>query len=143
MNAAYRPQEHAAALADWTALLLHQSREIAALRGDVARLVAALPNEPRSGTDAALLDALVQAAFKAMSTTCWSCGELVSRTLGDDVAALELSAALQAVCRLTPGSVGIYLATSIPGPSYISRGGLEIRRSGRDAGVWLWTIARV
>jgi hypothetical protein len=143
MNAAYRPQEHAAALADWTTLLLHQTREIAALRGDVARLVAALPNEPGNGADAALLDALINAAFEAMGTSSWSCGELFGRTLGADAAAFDLSTAMTAVCRLSPGSLGIYLSTRIPGPAYVTRDGLEIRRSGRDAGVWLWTIARV
>lgn len=142
MNAAYRPQEHAAALTDWTALLLHQAREIAALRGDVTRLL----NRQTKGVEPAIdpaLDDLVRAAFAAMGLTTWITAELVARTLQNDHAALQLAQAIAATGKDSPRALGKYLAARATGAGYLTAEGLEIRRSGVCGNVVAWTIAQV
>ncbi len=142
MNAAYRPQEHAAALTDWTALLVHQSREIAALRGDVARLLHAQTKRHEQPADPALND-LVQAAFNAMGSSTWITPELVARTLRPDCAAMQLHQAIAATGKRSPQALGKYLAARATGTGYMSPEGLEIRRSGVCGNVVAWTIAKV
>jgi len=142
MNTTYSPQKHAAALADWTALLLNQSQAIAALRGDVARLVHALAAPTDQAQDAAF-DPLVQAAFNAMGTRVWIAVELLGYRLGQSVEALDLTRAIEATGKTTPRSLGKYLAANIPRPAYLTSTGLEIRRCGNDGNSLAWTIARV
>ncbi len=140
MSGAYSPQKHAAALEDWSELLQHQAREIAALHAKVDRLLHATA---KARADDAQLDALVHACHAAMGIKTWSCGELIGRTLGSDPAALALSSAIGAVCKLTPGSLGIYLTTNIKGQSYVTSAGCIIERVGREGNAWLWTVQGV
>lgn len=142
MRSTYSPQKHAEALEDWRELLQQLAREIASLHSKIDRLLYAMPKE-RDGSEDAPLDALVQAAFAAMGIKTWSCGELIGRTLGSDPAALALSSAIGAACKLTAGSLGIYLNSKISGTSYVTRSGYEIQRIGRDGNVWSWTVKGV
>lgn len=149
MSATYSPQRHAAALADWTELLLHQSRavaalsgDVAALRGDLARLVRAVAVPVDQLPDAAL-DQLVNAAFNAKGTATWITTELIICGLSQTIEAIELTQAIQATGKTNPRSLGKYLAGAVPGPSYLTGAGLEIRRCGTDGNSLVWTIARV
>lgn len=139
---AYRPQDHAAALTHWTELLVHQSRQIAELRGDVARLLhgqaKSLDNDADPG-----FDGLVSAAFEALRSTTWVTAELFAYTLRDTSLAMRLAQAVSTVGKTSPRALGKYLAARVSGESYITSDGLEIRRSGVTGGVLAWTIVQV
>lgn len=138
----YRPQEHAAALADWTQLVQHQVREIAALHGKVDRLLTAVAAAKCEAVHPAF-DRLVAAAFDEMGTSVWSCSDLLGRTLRTTPAALALLQAIEASGKNKSKSLGTYLCTNVPGPAHVTVDGLEIRRCGLDAKAWTWTIAGV
>jgi hypothetical protein len=144
MNAPYRPQDHAVALAEQIGVLAYLQSELAALRGDVARLVRALPSEQLAGADDAAFTDLVRAIFGAMGTATWICSDLMTRTIDRDDPALQLLAAMAATGRAgTPRSLGRYLATNVPGDARVTADGLEIRRSGFDGNTLAWTVAEV
>ncbi|MDO9235701.1 MAG: hypothetical protein Q7U28_06660 [Aquabacterium sp.] len=142
MNPAYRLQKHADAVADTNALLQQVLRELATVRGDVSRLVDALPRGTSSETEGAL-DDLVQAAFTAMGDITWVTAELMARTLLSDAAAHDLERAIVATGKSTTRSLGKYLSTRIPGAAYLTCTGLEIRRITPDGNSNAWTISRV
>lgn len=142
MNPTYRLQKHADAVADTNALLQQVLREVAAVRGDVSRLLDALPRGTSSETDGAL-DDLVQAAFTAMGDITWITAELMARTLLSDDAAHNLDRAVRATGKKTCRALGKYLSNRIPGAAYRTCTGLEIRRITPDGNSKAWTISRV
>lgn len=144
MNSRYRPQEHAAALADQAGVLEYLQRELAALRGDVALLVRALPDDRATSAGAAAFDDLVLAVYGAMASATWTCADLLARTIDRDTPAVDLMGAMIATgCRTSPKSLGRYLATNVPGDARVTVGGLEIRRSGMDGNTLAWFVAEV
>ena len=144
MNAPYRPQDHAVAVAAQVGVLAHIQTELAALRGDVARLVRALPSERAAGTDEAAFNDLVRAIFGAMKSTTWICSALMTRAIDRDGPALDLLATMTATGRAgTTRSLGRYLAINVPGDSRVTADGLEIRRSGIDGNTLAWHVAEV
>ena len=141
MSAAYSPQKHAASVEANTELLRHAVRELAALRGDVARLVAALPTG--AGEPDRALDDLVQAAFAAKGDSVWTTAELLGRSLHSDVEGYELRRAIAATGKIrSSGSLGIYLAGRVPGVSYVTPAGLQLLSRGKDGNSRVWTIAK-
>jgi hypothetical protein len=142
MNATYRPQEHAAALTNWEALLMHQSQEIAALRGDVTRLLH-LSIKPPDALGDPLLNDLVRAAFKAMGSSTWIVPELLARTLRPDSAAMQLQQAITATGKGSTRELGKLLAGHARPGYYSTPDGLELRRSGFSGNLVAWTIAQV
>ena len=141
MTTAYSPQKHAQAVDANTELLRHAIKELAALRGDVTRLVHALPRGA-SEPDTAL-DDLVQAAFDAMGSCTWITAELAARTLRGDVAGHDLARAIAATGKASTRSLGRYLAARVPGAAYLTDSGLELRRITPDGNSLAWTIAKV
>ncbi len=138
---AYSPQRHALAVDESNELLRHAVRELAALRGDVARLVAALPASTAEPDGA--LDALILAAHGAMGSRTWITAELVGRSLHSDPAGAGLSKAIRATGRGdSTRALGKYLASRVPA-AYVSTEGLELRRVGTDGNVVAWSIAKV
>jgi hypothetical protein len=142
MREAYSPQKHAAALSDWTQLLRHQAREIAALHGKVDRLLHTVA-APQATSVHPAFDRLVAAAFEEMGTSVWCCSDLLGRTLRSTPTALALLQAIEATNKTKSKSLGIYLCTNVPGHAHVTVDGLEIRRCGLDAKAWTWTIAGV
>ncbi len=141
MSSAYSPQRHALAVDESNELLRRAVRELAALRGDVARLLATLPTGTAEPDGA--LDALILAAHGAMGSRTWITAELVGRSLHSDPAAAGLSKAIRATGRGdSTRSLGKYLATRVPA-AYVTDAGLELRRVGIDGNVIAWTIAKV
>ncbi|MDO8283882.1 MAG: hypothetical protein Q7T69_02635 [Rhodoferax sp.] len=138
----YRPQEHAAALADSMQLQLHLARELAALHGKVDRLLHATTRTAQGTSDTGL-DQLVQAAFDVVGSSTWSSADLVGKTLESTAASLALLQAIEASSKLNPRSLGKYLTRAIPNGAHTTTDGLEIRRSGLDGNVLVWTIAIV
>ena len=140
--AVYSPQKHAASVEAGNELLQHVAKELAALRGDVKRLVHALPRSTSGDPDHAL-DDLVQAAFAALGPRTWIAAELLAATLRTDVDGLNLAQAVQAAGKGSARALGKYLAARVPGASYVTDGGLELRRVGTDGNSLAWTIAKV
>ena len=137
----YSPQKHAQQLADWSELIKHLCREVAGLRGDVTRLLA-MQQANETKPDPAF-DDLIGAAWMAMGTRTWLAGELLGRSLHTDKAGLALLQATTACGKGTTRALGRLLAQRVPGDSYLTPSGLELRRVGQTANMWAWTIAAV
>jgi len=125
--------------------LEHQRRELAALRGDVARLLAGQRAIQPDRPDEAL-DRLVDAAYSAMGGATWAIVDLMRRAIRDDKPAFDLLLAIGATGTRenSARSLGKYVAGHIgPGASYVtSSSGLEILR-GVDGRLVVWTIRKV
>jgi len=124
--------------------LEHQRRELAALRGDVARLLAGQRAIQPDRPDEAL-DRLVDAAHRAMRGATWTATDLLCRSIGPDPAARELLSAIYATSARQGNarSLGVYFARRIdPEKSYVTESGLEIRR-GSDGRLAVWTVSAV
>jgi hypothetical protein len=141
MTIHYKPQDHAAALADWTDLLRHQVRQTASVEGKLDRLLEYL--KPKAtGLDIGL-DGLIEAAFAAMRSDTWTVSDLLGRSLRNDVAGIALLQAVTGTGKANARALGRYLAALVPGAGYLTPDGLELHRSGQCGTVLLWTIAQV
>jgi len=138
----YSPQKHAAALADWTALLQQMNIEMSQLRGDVHRLLALHQSKPPAQDPA--LDDLIDAAFEAMGGTTWVTGELLGRALRVDAPGPALLQACAATGKATNArALGRYLAAQVPGAGHLTASGRELRRSGKCGTLLAWHIVEV
>lgn len=126
------------ALAEWTELIAYVAREMASLRGDVARLLALQQTKADAPDDA--LDQLVECAFQAMASLTWSTGELIGRSLHSDPAGLNLRQAIGRTGKSNPKALGRYLALQVPGAGHLTACGLELRRSGTSDNVLCWHV---
>jgi hypothetical protein len=125
-------------------LLLQHSRDLAAIKGDLARILAAVVR-PGQETGPLVLDTLTEAAWEAMGVRVWAVGELLARSLRDDSAGWHLDAAIRVTGKECPRSLGQYLARLVPpNAPHQTPGGLELRRCGTSSdGVVLWTVGRL
>ena len=137
----YSPQKHALAIADTNTILVLQTQQVAALHGKMDRILTMLAS--MAGDSDPDLDSLVEAAFDAMGNRTWIVGELLSRALGQDAAANELMRVITAGAKISPKSLGGYLAKKIPAHRYVTDSGLEISRGPKDAGAVTWSISKV
>ena len=139
----YRPQEHAATLADWKLLLLHQAREIAALHGKVDRLLQAMPQDRDPKADA-VFENLVSAIFEAMADRVWIVADLRQRANESDEAALTLAAALTAIGGdLSNKRLGNFITNRVNGQFRSIDAGLEIHRREPCRGKLAWSVVQV
>lgn len=139
---AYRPQQHAAAVADWTEVSQRLLREVAALRGDVALLV----NIHRKGQQAeAALDRLVETICNAMPVDqVWYTHEILARAVrADDSGQALVRAITEAGAKLKTKSLGIYLSRRVKSGRYVTESGYCLERSGSDSIGVLWCAKRV
>ncbi len=141
MNAPYRPQQHAAEVATGNELLHQALRALAAIQGDVARLVLALPRS--DGPTDCGFESLLQGIFEAVGTTTWIVSDLDRRMLRSDQAGAALLTAVHAIGKTGNRKLGIYLAAQAPGESRVAGNGFELRRSGLAEGVQAWTVHKV
>jgi hypothetical protein len=139
----YRPQDHAAALEEWTQIVSHQARASAVMHGKIDRILHAILKSPAVCVNAPGLDRLIQAAFVVMGSSTWSSSDLIGQTLKRNSENLELLQAIEASCSATARSLGKFLAGAIPGQHHITADGLEIRRNGVDSKVLVWSISEV
>ena len=136
----YRPQELAASLDHWTELLLHLNRQVAALAGKVDSLQYAKADTQENDPAFDRLAAAIHAAF---GSSTWTSSDVIGRTLGQSVDALDLLCSLEGIGKTTARTLGIYLSSRVPGPNRVTAEGLEVKRNGEDARTLCWSIARV
>ena len=139
----YRPQEHAAALADSMQLQRHLARELAALHGKMDRLLQAIPQDRDPKADA-IFENLVSAIFEAMADRIWIVADLRQRANESDEAALTLASALTAIGGdLSNKSLGQFIANRVKGQSRSTDAGLEIQQRERCRDKRAWSVVSV
>ena len=138
----YRPQDHAAAVLNWTEVSEKLLREVAALRGDVALLV----NIHLKGQQAeATLDRLVEAIYNAMpADQVWYTHAILARAArADDRGQALVRAMTEAGAKLSTKSLGIFLSRRVKSGRYVTESGYCLERSGDDSTGVLWCAKRV
>jgi hypothetical protein len=136
-------RQHAQEVAQGAELARQVLRELALQRGLLERLLHAQQNKfaDEAGGDA--FNALVGAVFISMGPVTWTVDDLFRRIELPDLEANRLQAALAANGRCKARALGMQLAALVPGESYLTPCGYELRRSGKFGARNAWTIAKV
>jgi hypothetical protein len=132
---------YAESLEEETAYKRHIAQQLADIKGQLKRLVHAIPKD--QDVEDAIFDGLVEAIYAAMGLSTWSVDQLRPRAQDSDAAGLALATALTMLGGdLTNVSIGKIIANRVKTELATSNGYL-IARSGSMRGAVGWTVMKV